>query len=439
MEDKKLILDVNEKPKPLQWFLLSFQHVFAMFGATVLVPLLVNEAVGQEVLSISVTLVCAGIGTFIYALCTKFKSPVFLGSSFAFINPMVAVAAGAIASGASSPKDAVFTGIMAVGIVYVIMSFLIKAMGKGWIDKILPPVVIGPMIAIIGLSLAPTAVNQMGLANESVNFSRLSIAVVAMLVTAVCAIKAKGFLKVIPFLIGIAAGYFWSILLSILGWIDPIDFSAVLNTAWFSIPNFYVPFVSYQLDFQGVMTIAPLAVVTAAEHIGDHTVLGAIMGRNLLKDPGLDRTILGDGLATFVAGMLGGPANTTYGENTSVVGMTKVGSVYVVLGAAFISICLGFLGKFSAIINTIPTEVFGGVCLLLYGFIASNGLRVLVDHQVDFSKTSNVVVVSTMLVLGLGNASIKLSILGASITLTGMVLAAIVGICLNLVFNKAEK
>ncbi len=440
MEKKNdLLLDIHDKPVIWKWILLSFQHVFAMFGATVLVPLLVNNAVGEEILPISVALVSSGIGTLIYIVCTKTKSPIYLGSSFAYITPMISVAGAALASG-GDPKAAVFTGIMLVGLVYVVIAGLVAVIGKDWIDKVLPPVVIGPMIAIIGLGLAPTAVSQIGIsAGTKIDFARLSIGVVSMLVTALCAIKGKGMLKVVPFLVGITSGYIWALVIGMFGWTTAIDFTGVTNAAFFGIPNFYVPGINYSLDFSGLFTIAPIAIVTVAEHIGDHTVLSAIMKRNLLKDPGLNRTILGDGLATFLAGAIGGPANTSYGENTSVIGMTKVASVYVTGLAALFAIGLGFAGKFIAIIQTIPTEVFGGVCILLYGFIASNGLKVLIDNQVDFGKTKNVVVASTMLVLGLGGANIDLSIASVTISLSGMVLAAICGITLNLVFNIIDK
>ena len=426
MEEQKMLYDVNEKPPIAKWIILALQHVFAMFGATILVPILVNSAAGEVVLTIPVALVTSGIGTLIYILCTKGKSPVYLGSSFAFIAPLAAAFVKGGISGA-------MTGVMAVGLIYVIFAIIIKFAGKNWLDKILPPVVIGPMIMIIGLGLAPSAISQIGLGTGvDIDWRGVAVAVVTFLTTAIVMVRAKGFIKIIPFLIGIVTGYILSIILGL------VDFTPVLEASFFSMPSFVIPFVSYMPNFSALLTIAPIALVTMAEHIGDHTALGTIIGKDLLKDPGLDRTLLGDGIATFVAGLLGGPANTTYGENTSVVGMTKVASVWVIGLAAIFAICLGFLGKFTALVSTIPNPVLGGVSLLLYGFIAVNGLKVLIQNQIDFGKSKNVVVASSMLVLGLGGAAISIVSGDLSITISGMSLAAIVGILLNL-FLPAEK
>ena len=427
MEEKKLLLDVHEKPETLKWIILAIQHVFAMFGATILVPITVNAAAGMQVISIPVALVTSGIGTLIYILCTKAKSPVYLGSSFAFIAP---VAAAAIKGGLAGAM----TGIMVVGLIYIITAILIKFLGKNWIDKLLPPVVIGPMIMIIGLGLAPTAIAQIGLTSNvaAIEWKGVIVALITFLVTAIIMVRGKGFIKIIPFLIGIVAGYISAICFGL------VDFKPFLDAAFFSLPSFAIPFIHYMPNFGAVLTIAPIALVTMAEHIGDHTALSAITGKDLLKDPGLDKTLLGDGLATFVAGFLGGPANTTYGENTSVVGMTKVASVWVIGLAAIFAIILGFLGKFTALVSTIPTCVLGGVSLLLYGFIAVNGLKVLIQNQIDFGKTKNIVVASTMLVLGLGGAAISFSSGDFSITISGMSLAAIIGILINL-FLPEEK
>ncbi len=426
MEEQKMLYDVNEKPPIAKWIILALQHVFAMFGATILVPILVNSAAGEVVLTIPVALVTSGIGTLIYILCTKGKSPVYLGSSFAFIAPLAAAFVKGGISGA-------MTGVMAVGLIYVIFAIIIKFAGKNWLDKILPPVVIGPMIMIIGLGLAPSAISQIGLGTGvDVDWRGVIVAIVTFLTTAIVMVRGKGFIKIIPFLIGIVTGYILSIILGL------VDFTPVLEASFFSMPSFIIPFVSYMPNFSVLLTIAPIALVTMAEHIGDHTALGTIIGKDLLKNPGLDRTLLGDGIATFVAGLFGGPANTTYGENTSVVGMTKVASVWVIGLAAIFAICLGFLGKFTALVSTIPNPVLGGVSLLLYGFIAVNGLKVLIQNQIDFGKSKNVVVASSMLVLGLGGAAISIVSGDLSITISGMSLAAIVGILLNL-FLPAEK
>lgn len=433
MEKTKLLLDVNEKPTIGKWIILAIQHVFAMFGATILVPILVNSSAGTEVLTIPVALATSGIGTLIYILCTKGRSPVYLGSSFAFIAPLTAAYLKGGISGA-------MTGIMVVGLIYVIFATLIHFIGKDWIHKLLPHVVIGPMIMIIGLGLAPNAISQIGLGTDTqIEWKGVIVAIITFLTTAIVMVRGKGFLKIVPFLIGIVVGYIASICLGL------VDFTPVAEAAFFSMPNFILPFVNYAPNFSALLTIAPIALVTMAEHIGDHTALGSIVGKDLLKNPGLDRTLLGDGIATFVAGMLGGPANTTYGENTSVVGMTKVASVWVIGLAAIIAICLAFLGKFTALISTIPNSVLGGVSLLLYGFIAVNGLKVLIENHIDFGKSKNIVVASTMLVLGLGGAAISIVSGDLSVTISGMSLAAIVGILLNLLLpdekgkNKEEK
>lgn len=419
MKNKKMTYDVNETPPLGKWIILAIQHVFAMFGATILVPILVNQTAGETVLTIPVALVASGIGTLIYLLCTRGKSPVYLGSSFAFIVPIAA----------AYTKDGIagaMTGVMAVGLIYILVALIIKIVGKHWLEKLLPPVVIGPMIMIIGLGLAPSAISQMGLSNATLDWKVLIIAIVAFLVTTLVMTKAKGFLKIIPFLVGIIAGYVVAVCLGV------VDFQSVLDANFISIPDFRFPFIDYKLSFGALITIAPIALVTLCEHIGDHTSLSNIIEKDLIKDPGLDKTLLGDGIATLVAGGIGGPANTTFGENTSVVGMTKVASVKVIGLAAIFAIIIGFLGKFTALINTIPSSVLGGVSLLLYGFIAVNGLKVLIKNQVDFEKSKNVVVASSMLVLGLGGAAISIVSGDLSITISGMSLASIVGILLNL-------
>ncbi len=421
MIEKKMIYDIDEMPPKGRAIILAFQHLFAMFGATILVPILVNQAAGEEVLTIANALVASGIGTLIYIICTKGKSPVYLGSSFAFITP---IAAAYIKAG----KSGAMTGIMAVGLVYIIIAIIIKFAGKDWLEKLLPPVVIGPMIMIIGLGLAPSAISQIGLADSTkFEWQILVVALVSFLTTTFVMTRAKGFFKIIPFLIGIIAGYLMAIFFGM------IDFKPVLDAKIFSVPKFVIPIKDYNLNFTAIITIVPIALVTLCEHIGDHTSLGNIIGKDLIKDPGLEKTLLGDGLATFVAGAIGGPANTTYGENTSVVGMTKVASVKVIGLAAIFAIIISFLGKVTALISTIPSGVLGGVSLLLYGFIAVNGLKVLIKNKVDFEKSKNVVIASSMMVLGLGGAAISIVSGDLSLTISGMSLASIVGIILNLI------
>ena len=424
--ERKMTYDVNETPPIGKWIVLAIQHVFAMFGATILVPILVNSAAGETVLTIPVALAASGIGTLLYLLCTKGKSPVYLGSSFAFITPLAAAYLKGGISGA-------MTGVMAVGLVYIVVATIIHFIGKDWLERLLPPVVIGPMIMVIGLGLAPSAISQIGInSGATFDIKTLAVAIVSFLVTALFMTKAKGFFKVIPFLIGIISGYILSVILGI------VNFSAVDEASFISIPKFIIPFKDYALNFGALVTIVPIALVTLCEHIGDHTSLGNIIGKDLIKDPGLDRTLLGDGVATLVAGALGAPANTTYGENTSVVGMTKVASVKVIGLAAIIAIILSFFGKFTALISTIPNAVLGGVSLLLYGFIAVNGLKVLIKNQIDFEDSANVVIASSMLVLGLGGAAISITSGDMAITVSGMSLASIIGILLNLFLGKSE-
>lgn len=414
---KKLLFDVHEKPKWTLGLLLSVQHVFAMFGATILVPILLN-------MSVSVALFCSGIGTLIYILATQAKVPVYLGSSFAYISAMsVAI------KQRGGDISAAQTGIILVGLVYVVVAALVKLLGTKWIDKLLPPVVIGPMIMVIGLGLANSAVTSAGFV-ENADFRHVFVAIVTFLVTAYINTTAKGFFKIIPFLLGIVAGYIVALVIGL------VDFKPVIEANWFQLPDFSLPFEtpwfkSYTFTLDPVaLAIVPIAIVTISEHIGDHTVLGEICGRQFLKDPGLARTLIGDGVATAVSAFLGGPANTTYGENTGVVGMTRIASVSVIRNAAIIAILLSTLGKFTALISTIPTAVVGGMSILLYGVIASNGLKVLIESKTDFSLAKNLVIASAMLVLGLGGAVLPLT---AELTLSGTALSALTGIVLNLI------
>lgn len=432
MMEEKMILGVHDRPKLGKWFALSFQHVFAMFGATVLVPMLTG-------LSVSVALFASGVGTLIYILCTKGKVPIYLGSSFAYIAYIQAAS-----SATGGGFGAALTGLAVVGIVYVLVALIIKFLGTKWLDKLLPPVIVGPMIMVIGLGLASTAVKNAGFVANS-DYRIILVAFLTMLITAILAIKGKGFLKVIPFLIGIASGYILAILI---GFIPNGEFGQLVNfdqvlsviknpSEWFMLPDFmilgfkdqdlFLNVKMVQINFAAAISVLPLAVVTICEHIGDHKVLGKITGEDYLKDPGLHRTLMGDGIATFVASLIGGPANTSYGENTSVVGITKVASVYVTGGAAVLAIILSTFNVFTTLIETIPSAVMGGVCLILYGFIASNGLKTLFDAKVDMTKTRNLIIISVMLVIGIGGAVISYS----GISFSGMALSAVIGIILN--------
>ncbi len=418
-----LLLDVDQRPSAGKGILLSFQHVFAMFGATILVPLILG-------MPVSVALFASGVGTLIYMISTGFRVPVYLGSSFAFITAM-SLAMKEMGGDVSAAQ----TGVILTGLVYVLVAAGVRFAGTKWIDKLLPPIIIGPMIIVIGLGLAGSAVTNAGLVADG-NWKNALVAVVTFLIAAFINTKGKGFLRIIPFLFAIIGGYLFALALGL------VDFTPVLKADWFEIPGFYLPFSTggafkeYNLYF-GPETIAilPIAIVTISEHIGDHTVLGQICGRQFLKEPGLHRTLLGDGIATSVSAFLGGPANTTYGENTGVIGMTRIASVSVIRNAAFIAIALSFLGKFTALISTIPNAVLGGMSILLYGVIASNGLKVLIKERVDFAQMRNLIIASAMLVLGLGGAILKLG----PVTLSGTALSAMTGIILNLILPYENK
>lgn len=418
-----LLLDVDQRPSAGKGILLSFQHVFAMFGATILVPLILG-------MPVSVALFASGVGTLIYMIATGFRVPVYLGSSFAFITAM-SLAMKELGGDVSAAQ----TGVILTGFIYVLVAAGVRFAGTKWIDKLLPPIIIGPMIIVIGLGLAGSAVTNAGLVADG-NWKNALIAVVTFLIAAFINTKGKGFLRIIPFLFAIIGGYLFALALGL------VDFTPVLKADWFEIPSFYLPFSTggafkeYSLYF-GPETIAilPIAIVTISEHIGDHTVLGQICGRQFLKEPGLHRTLLGDGIATSVSAFLGGPANTTYGENTGVIGMTRIASVSVIRNAAFIAIALSFLGKFTALISTIPNAVLGGMSILLYGVIASNGLKVLIKERVDFGQMRNLIIASAMLVLGLGGAILKLG----PVTLSGTALSAMTGIILNLILPYENK
>ena len=418
-----LLLDVDQRPSAGKGILLSFQHVFAMFGATILVPLILG-------MPVSVALFASGVGTLIYMIATGFRVPVYLGSSFAFITAM-SLAMKELGGDVSAAQ----TGVILTGFIYVLVAAGVRFAGTKWIDKLLPPIIIGPMIIVIGLGLAGSAVTNAGLVADG-NWKNALVAVVTFLIAAFINTKGKGFLRIIPFLFAIIGGYLFALTLGL------VDFTPVLKANWFEIPGFYLPFSTggafeeYSLYF-GPETIAilPIAIVTISEHIGDHTVLGQICGRQFLKEPGLHRTLLGDGIATSVSAFLGGPANTTYGENTGVIGMTRIASVSVIRNAAFIAIALSFLGKFTALISTIPNAVLGGMSILLYGVIASNGLKVLIKERVDFSQMRNLIIASAMLVLGLGGAILKLG----PVTLSGTALSAMTGIILNLILPYENK
>lgn len=419
IEEKRMILDVDEKPDFWSGILLSFQHVFSMFGATILVPILTG-------LPIAVALLMSGVGTLIYHFFTQSKVPVYLGSSFAFIGAMQ-IATEQLNGDVSASQ----TGIMISGLAYVFIALFSLKVGTNWLDRLLPPIVIGPMIMVIGLGLSGSAVENADLVLGG-QWQNIVVAASTFLIVAFINTIAKGFLKVIPFLVGIVGGYVIAMLLGI------VDITPIVEADWISVPELYLPFEtsnfnSYTLHFGTESWVfLPLVLVTAAEHIGDHTVLGSITNRNYLKDPGLARTLTGDGVASLVSAFFGGPANTTYGENTGVVGLTRIASVSVIRNAAIIAIILSFMGKFTALLTTIPNAVIGGMSIILYGVIASNGLKVMIDEQIDFTKTRNLIIASSMLVIGLGGAVFDLG----PLVVSGTALSALVGIILNLILPK---
>ncbi|MGI6147850.1 MAG: uracil permease [Firmicutes bacterium] len=389
---------------------LGFQHLFAMFGATVLVPLLTG-------LDPAVALFTSGTGTLLFQIITKGQVPAYLGSSFAFISPFIAAAA-------SHGLPYALGGGVAVGLLYAVVGFIISKIGVDWIDRFLPPVVIGSVIMVIGLGLAPTAVDMAGLSSGlgSLASPEVRISLFTIIVTIAGTAFFKGFLAVIPILIGIIAGYLFALTQGV------VDFSAVREAAWFGLPHFMAP----KFNWSVIAAILPVSLVTITEHLGDVLVLSKIVGRDYYREPGLHRTLLGDGLATSWAGLFGGPPNTTYGENVGVLAITKVFDVAVIRTAAIMAVVLSLMPKFGALISTIPTAVMGGVSIMLFGVISASGIRTLVESGIDYSHKRNLVISSVILVLGIGGAQIGVG----SFQLQGMALATLAGIVLNLVLPK---
>ncbi|MDR2901426.1 MAG: NCS2 family nucleobase:cation symporter [Treponema sp.] len=416
-------LGPKDRPSIGYWIPLSIQHVFAMFGATILVPLLTG-------LSPSVALFTAGTGTLLYILVTGAKVPAFLGSSFAFIPPLIA-----ISSAYGMPYA--LGGAFAAGIFYCIIGLIIKFSGTKWIDKALPPVVIGSVIVVIGLNLAPTAMN-MAMYDASGEYSlvMLSIALVTLGVIVVVNIFMKGFFSTIPILIGLVAGYLFTLIMGqFFPAYDIINFQGVRDAAWFGFPKFGIP----KFGFVPILTFIIVSLATICEHLGDTLVTSKVVGQDFYKDPGLHRTLAGDGLATTWASLWGGPPNTTYGENIGVMAITQVYSVWVIGGAAVVAVVLSLFQKFGALINTIPTPVMGGVSMLLFGIIASSGLRTIVESGVDYKNKRNLTISSVIFVIGIGGGRLAFSITNdVKFELAGVALATVVGIILNLIFPKSR-
>jgi uracil permease len=429
-EQKDVIRDARVLGTP-KMLLLGLQHMFAMFGATILVPILVNGYFGSgtQVLSVQVTLFCAGLGTLFFHLCSKFKVPAFLGSSFAFLGGFATIAnldTGVFENMADSEKlQYACGGIFVAGLLYLVLALIIKLVGVKRVMRFLPPVVTGPIIICIGLSLAPSAVS-----NASTNWL---IAIVALAVIIIFNIWGKGMFKIIPILLGVVISYVFALILHACGFTNPdgsaiFDFAGITAASWVGLPPFQLP----KFNLTAILVMAPIAIASMMEHVGDMSAISATVGENFIQDPGLHRTLIGDGIATSLSALIGGPANTTYGENTGVLELSRVHDPRVVRLAAVYAIILSFIPKMSEVIGSMPSSIIGGVSFVLYGMISAIGVRNIVENHVDFTKSRNLIIAAVILVCGLGfSDGLTFTIGGASVTLTALAIAAIAGILLN--------
>lgn len=427
-ERKDAIRDARTLGVP-KMLLLGLQHMFAMFGATILVPILVNSYFEGEGLSVQVTLICAGLGTLFFHLCTKLKVPAFLGSSFAFLGGFSTIAqldTGVFADMTMGEKlPYACGGIVVAGALYLILALVIKVVGVKKVMRFLPPVVTGPIIICIGLSLAPSAVN-----NASTNWI---LALIALAVIIIFNIWGKGMFRIIPILLGVVISYAAALIMQAAGLTNPdgsviLNFTEVASASWVGLP----PFQLCKFNLTAILVMAPIALATMMEHIGDMSAISATVGENFIEDPGLHRTLIGDGLATAFAGMVGGPANTTYGENTGVLELSRVHDPRVIRIAAVFAVILSFIPKMAEIIGSMPSAIIGGVSFMLYGMISAIGVRNVVENHVDFTKSRNLIIAAVILVSGLGFSNgLTFTIAGTSITLTGLAIAALAGIILN--------
>lgn len=409
--------------------ILGLQHMFAMFGATILVPILVNSYFGENVLSVQVTLICAGIGTLFFHLCTKFKVPAFLGSSFAFLGGFATIAGmneGEFASMTNAEKLACACGgIVVAGLLYLVLALVIRLVGVKKVMRFLPPVVTGPIIICIGLSLAGSAVS-----NASTNWL---LAIIALATIIIFNIWGKGMFKIIPILMGVVVAYVAALIFNALGMTNAdgsaiLDFTNIAASSWVGIPAFSL----CKFNISAILVMAPIALATMMEHIGDISAISATVGENFVEDPGLHRTLIGDGLATSLSALVGGPANTTYGENTGVLELSRVYDPKVIRLAALYAILLSFIPKVSAVIGSMPSAIIGGVSFMLYGMISAIGVRNVVENHVDFTKSRNLIIAGVIFVCGLGFSNgLTFTIAGTPITLTALAIAAIAGIVLN--------
>ena len=436
-ESNGVIRDARKLGVP-KMLILGLQHMFAMFGATILVPILVNsyfvDACGEgptRGLTVAVTLFCAGFGTLLFHFCTKFKVPAFLGSSFAFLSGFSTVAhldTGMYATMSANEKAAYACGgVVVAGLLYLVLALIIRLVGVKRVMRFLPPVVTGPVIICIGLSLAGSAIN-----NASTNWF---LALVALAVIIVFNIWGKGMFKIIPILMGVMISYVVALLMSMAGMTNPdgsaiLNFSAIATFGWVGVP----PLQICKFDVTAILVMAPIAIATMMEHVGDMSAISATVGENFIAEPGLHRTLMGDGLATSLAGFLGGPANTTYGENTGVLELSRVHDPRVIRIAAVFAIIVSFIPKVSAIISTMPSAIIGGVSFMLYGMISAIGVRNVVENKVDLTKSRNLIIAGVIFVCGLGFSNgITFTVGGTPITLTALAIAAIAGILLNMI------
>lgn len=410
MKERKII-QVEEKVPAKLLIPLSIQHMFAMFGATVLVPFIFG-------ISPAIVLFMNGVGTLLFIVITKGKAPAYLGSSFAFLAP-----AGIVID--QMGYEYALGGFVAVGFCGCILALVIYKFGSDWIDVVLPPAAMGPVVALIGLELAGSAASNAGLLDETINMKNVIVFLVTIGVAVFGNIMFRGFLSVIPILISVIAGYIAALACGI------VDFAEVARAPFFSLPNFQLP----KFDLSAILIILPVILVITSEHIGHQVVTSKIVERDLLKDPGLHRSLFGDNFSTMISGLIGSVPTTTYGENIGVMAVTKVYSVRVIAGAAVLSIICSIIGKLSTLIQTVPGPVIGGISFLLYGMIGTSGIRILVDSQVDYGRSRNLTLTSVIFVTGLSGISVKLG----NVELTGMVLACIVGMLLSLAFYLLDK
>jgi len=415
---ERRVIDVDERLPLLQTLPLSLQHLFAMFGATVLVPFLfkVNPAT---------SLLLNGIGTLVYLVVCRGKVPAYLGSSFAFISPVFAVLAHPELGGFAAAQG----GFIAFGLFFVLVSQVVRVAGTRWLDVVFPPAAMGAIVAVIGLELAPVATSMAGLTGDGAaqpgRGTAVAVAMVTLGVTILGSVLFRGFLGVIPVLVGVVAGYGAALVAGI------VDLSAVANAPWLEAPQLYAPTFSPR----AILMILPACLVVLAEHIGHLVVTGNVVGRDFVKDPGLHRSLLGDGLSNVLSGLAGATPNTTYGENIGVLAITRVFSVWVIGGAAVLAVVISFFGKLAAAIRSIPAPVMGGVCILLFGVIAAAGIRMLVEKKVDYTRPRNLVLTSVVLVSGASGAAVKLG----TVELKGMALGTFVAVALSLLLALFDR